>query len=60
MLPGSGTVYSVLYSMERQGLVRGTWNERRRIYRLTKKGEAAARLTFNFYEKIEDLMRNPF
>jgi DNA-binding PadR family transcriptional regulator len=38
LLVSSGTVYSTLYSLERAGLIKGTFDERRRIYKLTKKG----------------------
>jgi DNA-binding PadR family transcriptional regulator len=37
----SGTVYSVLYSLERVGLVKGTLDSRKRIYTLTDKGKEA-------------------
>ncbi|MEM1551205.1 MAG: helix-turn-helix transcriptional regulator [Candidatus Bathyarchaeia archaeon] len=37
----SGTVYSRIYSLERQGLVKGELEGRRRVYTLTKEGEAA-------------------
>lgn len=30
LLVSSGTVYSLLYSLERNGLIEGTWNERKR------------------------------
>ncbi|MCJ7470992.1 PadR family transcriptional regulator [Candidatus Bathyarchaeota archaeon] len=39
LLVSSGTVYSLLYSLERNGLIEGTWNERKRVYKLTEKGE---------------------
>jgi DNA-binding PadR family transcriptional regulator len=39
LLVSSGTVYSVLYSLERQGLVAGLQMQRRRVYKLTDKGE---------------------
>jgi DNA-binding PadR family transcriptional regulator len=39
MLVSSGTVYSMLYSMERQGFIEGSFDGRRRIYKLTKRGE---------------------
>jgi DNA-binding PadR family transcriptional regulator len=39
----SGTVYTKIYGLERRGLVKGEWGERKRVYALTKKGEA----TFN-------------
>lgn len=38
LLVSSGTVYSLLYSLERNGLIEGTWNERKRVYKLTEKG----------------------
>jgi DNA-binding PadR family transcriptional regulator len=37
----SGTVYSKIYGLERRGLLKGRWDERKRVYTLTKKGEAA-------------------
>jgi DNA-binding PadR family transcriptional regulator len=37
----SGTVYSKIYALERRGLLKGKWDERKRVYTLTKKGEAA-------------------
>ncbi len=39
LLMSSGSVYSILYSLERQGLITGVQNQRRRVYRLTEKGE---------------------
>lgn len=39
MLVSSGTVYSMLYSMERQSLIEGNFDGRKRIYKLTKHGE---------------------
>jgi DNA-binding PadR family transcriptional regulator len=39
LLVSSGTVYSLLYSLERNGLVEGIWDERKRVYKLTEKGE---------------------
>lgn len=38
LLVSSGTVYSLLYSLERNALIEGTWNERKRVYKLTDKG----------------------
>ena len=37
-LPSSGTVYSHLYAMERNGLLHGVQESRRRVYGLTSKG----------------------
>jgi len=39
ILVSSGTVYSMLYSLERQGFLEGTFDGRRRVYRLTGQGE---------------------
>ncbi len=38
LLVSSGTIYSLLYSLERNGLVEGVWTERKRTYQLTAKG----------------------
>jgi len=38
LLISSGTIYSLLYSLERNELVKGTWTERKRTYQLTLKG----------------------
>jgi DNA-binding PadR family transcriptional regulator len=38
LLVSSGTVYSLLYSLERNGLIEGVWEERKRVYKLTQKG----------------------
>jgi len=39
LLMSSGTVYSLMYSLERDGLIKGVWNSRKRVYVLTEKGE---------------------
>lgn len=39
VLLSSGTIYSHLYALERDGLIRGTWNRTKRVYELTEKGE---------------------
>jgi DNA-binding PadR family transcriptional regulator len=39
-LVSPGTVYSVLYSMERNGLIKARGVDRKRVYALTSKGEA--------------------
>jgi DNA-binding PadR family transcriptional regulator len=38
ILMSPGTVYSMLYSLERNELVEGTWTARKRIYKLADKG----------------------
>lgn len=55
-LVSSGTVYSLLYSLERNGLVEGTWLERKRVYKLTQRGTATIQTILNSHEKIKGLM----
>jgi DNA-binding PadR family transcriptional regulator len=39
MLPSPGTVYSILRSLERQNLIEGNADERKKLYKLTNQGE---------------------
>lgn len=39
MLPSAGTVYSLLYALERKNLIEAINNQRTRAYKLTEKGE---------------------
>ena len=39
MLPSPGTIYSLLYSLERKNLIRGNTNQRKTLYQITEKGE---------------------
>ena len=55
-LVSSGTVYSLLYSLERNGLVEGVWVERKRIYKLTEKGAQTIRIILNSQDKIKGFM----
>ena len=52
LLVSSGTVYSLLYSLERNGLIEGTWNERNRVYNLTEKGEKTIETILGANDKI--------
>jgi len=56
----SGTVYSLLYSMERNGLIRGRWvgSQRKRVYTLTEKGEEKIKAILETKGKILGLMVN--
>ena len=58
ILVGSGTVYSLLYSMERDGLIRGIWARRKRVYELSEKGERNIEAILNANDKIKSLMTN--
>ena len=42
ILLSSGTVYAILYSLERDGLITGNWTQRRRTYTLTPEGRTHA------------------
>jgi len=55
-LASSGTVYSLLYSLERNGLVDGVWIERKRVYRLTEKGAQTIETILNAQDKIRSFM----
>jgi len=55
-LVSSGTVYSLLYSMERDGLIEGKRTSRKRIYTLTDKGKETIELIFNAEGKIQNFM----
>ena len=56
LLVSSGTVYSLLYSLERNGLIEGTWNERKRVYKLTEKGEKTIETILNANDKIKNFI----
>jgi DNA-binding PadR family transcriptional regulator len=58
ILVSSGTVYSLLYSMERDNLIRGIWAKRKRVYELTEKGERNIETILNANDKIKSLMTN--
>jgi DNA-binding PadR family transcriptional regulator len=55
-LVSSGTVYSLLYSLERNCLVEGAWIERKRVYKLTAKGEKTIETIINSQDKIKSFM----
>ena len=56
LLVSSGTVYSLLYSLERDGLIAGSWNQRKRVYKLTDKGEETIKAIMNANDRIQYLM----
>jgi DNA-binding PadR family transcriptional regulator len=58
LLVSSGTVYSLLYSLERNGLVEGIWEERKRVYKLTAKGENTIDTLLGASDKIKGFMAN--
>jgi len=56
ILMSSGTVYSVLYSLDRDGLIKGMNDSRKRVYKLTDKGEETIKALLKAYEKIQSFM----
>lgn len=56
LLVSSGTVYSLLYSLERDGLIKGKWVERKRVYTLTGKGQETIKNILSAYGKIQSFM----
>lgn len=58
LLVSSGTVYSLLYSLERNGLIEGSWDERKRVYRLTEKGAKTIETILSANDKIKNFITN--
>ncbi len=57
-LPSSGSVYSLLYALEREGLIQGGWNGRKRVYTLTQRGEEISETALTLHLRIESMMRS--
>lgn len=55
-LPSPGTVYSCLYEMERNGLLRGHQNGRKRVYTLSQYGAETAKVILNGKDRIIEFM----
>jgi DNA-binding PadR family transcriptional regulator len=55
-LVSSGTVYSLLYSLERNSLVEGIWIDRKRTYKLTPKGTQTIQAILASHEKIKSFL----
>jgi DNA-binding PadR family transcriptional regulator len=56
LLVSPGTVYSVLYSMERNGVIKARGVDRKRIYALTPKGEATIKAIQESSEILESFL----
>lgn len=56
ILISSGTAHSLLYALERKGLIEGMWNRRKRMYKLSEKGGETINTILNGKEKIQELM----
>lgn len=58
VLVSSGTVYSLLYSLERKGLVTADVDQRKRVYTLTTKGEQTLDTVERANGEINGLVQN--
>jgi len=58
VLVSSGTVYSLLYSLERKGLVTADMDQRKRVYTLTEKGEQTLETVGQANWEINGLVKN--
>ena len=58
LLVSSGTVYSLLYSLERNELISGAWNERKRVYKLTERGRKTVETILNANDQIKNFITN--
>ena len=58
VLVSSGTVYSLLYSLERKGLVTADTDQRKRVYTLTAKGEQTLETVERANGEINGLVQN--
>ena len=50
--PGRITPYRALYRLEEDGFVKSVMEERRRVYKITPKGEEEIKKAKNFYKKM--------
>jgi DNA-binding PadR family transcriptional regulator len=57
LLVSPGTVYSVLYSMERNGLIKARGVDRKRIYALTPKGETTIKAISESSELLQNFLK---
>lgn len=58
ILVSSGTVYSLLYSLERDGLIKCVWNGRKRVYKLSEKGEKNIEVITKASEEIQNFLQS--
>ena len=57
ILVSSGTIYSLLYSLERDGWIKGVWNDRKRVYKLAEKGERDTKVIAKANEEVQKFLR---
>ena len=57
ILMSSGTVYSLLYSLERDDWIRGVWNSRKRVYELTEKAKQNKKAITQANQEVQDFLK---
>ena len=57
ILVSSGSVYSTLYAMEREGLIVGAWNGRKRVYHITPQGKKIIKIIRERIDIINSLFQ---
>lgn len=58
ILVSAGTVYSLMYSLERDGLLEAIFNKRRRVYTLTEKGKKNMPTITKASTELRNILRN--
>ena len=58
LLVSPGTVYALLYSLERQGLIKGKVEERKRVYELTNNGLENANFLKKQFKEVTLFLAN--
>jgi DNA-binding PadR family transcriptional regulator len=58
VLVSSGTVYSHLYALEREGLVEAGLDSRKRVYEITEKGEQMLEITSKSNMELLNTLKN--
>jgi DNA-binding PadR family transcriptional regulator len=53
----SGTVYATLYAMERDNLIEGFWDARKRSYRISQKEQKNVEILLRAYEPLQTFLR---
>jgi DNA-binding PadR family transcriptional regulator len=53
MLLSAGTIYSLLYSLERKQFITGFGQEGRRVYKLTEQGNEVVKIIKKHHQEIE-------
>lgn len=57
LLISPGTVYALLYSLERKGLIKGIWEDGKRVYGLTESGENEIKIILSAKNELLNFMK---